>query len=56
MSEKVKMYPCQDDKMTKGYKGNDVLQNSWNPVAELFEFVEDGTYLSIYSFFQSKLH
>ena len=47
LSEKVKMYPCLYDKTTKGYKEKDVLQNSWNAVAELLEFVEDSTCLSI---------
>ena len=49
-SEKVKMYPCLYDKTTKGYKEKDVLQNSWNAVAELYEFVEDGTCFSILQF------
>ena len=35
----VKMSPCLYDKTTKGYKEMDVLQNSWNAVAELLEFV-----------------
>ena len=50
LSEKVKMYPCLYDKTTKGYKEKDVLQNSWNAVAELYEFVEDGTCFSILQF------
>ena len=57
LSEKVKMYPCRYDKTTKGYKEKGVLQNPWNAVAELLEFDEDGTCLSVLqSFFQSKLH
>ena len=51
LREKVRMYPSLYDKMTKGYKEKDVLQNSWNAVAELLEFVEDGTCLSILQFF-----
>ena len=50
LSEKVKMYPCLYDKTTKGYKEIGVLQNSWNAVAELLEFFEDGTCLSILQF------
>ena len=50
LSEKVKMNPCLYDKMTKGYKEKDVLQNSWNTVAELLEFVEDGTCFSMLQF------
>ena len=50
LSEKVKMYPCLYDKTTKGYKEKDILQNSWNAVAELLEFVEDSTCLSILQF------
>ena len=50
LSEKVKMHPCPYDKMTKGHKEKDVLQNSWNAVAELLEFVEDGTCHSILQF------
>ena len=50
LSEKVKVHPCLYDKTTKGYKDRDVLQNSWNAVAELLEFVEDGTCLSILQF------
>ena len=46
LNEKVKMYPCLYDKTTKGYKEKDILQNSWNAVAELLEFVEDSTCLS----------
>ena len=50
LSEKVKMYTCLYDKTTKGYKEKDVLQNSWNVVAELHKFVEDGTCLFILQF------
>ena len=50
LSVKVKMYPCLYDKKTKGYKEKDVIQNSWNAVAELLEFIEDGTCLSILQF------
>ena len=40
LSEKVKIYPYLYDKTTKGYKEKDVLQNSWNTVAKLLEFVQ----------------
>ena len=50
LSKKVKMYPCLYDKTTKGFKEIGVLQNSWNAVAELLQFVEDGTCLSILQF------
>ena len=48
LSEKVKMYPSYDKRIQREEK--DVVQNSWNAVAELLEFVEDGTCLSILQF------
>ena len=48
LSESVRFFPCLYDKSDKGYKERDVVENAWNKVAEMVEFVEDGRLTKVF--------
>ena len=42
LSEKLKEFPVLYDKVAKGYKEKDAVNNAWRSVAETLDFDEDG--------------
>ena len=43
LCEVVRDYPILYDKSQKGYKERDAVENAWNEVSSLLDFVQSGT-------------
>ena len=43
LSEVVRNYPILYDKTQKGYKERDAVENAWNEVSTLLDFVQSGS-------------
>ena len=41
LSEGVREFPCLCDKSKKEYKGKNVVESAWKPVAEKLEFLSE---------------